>query len=430
MHNKSFCVFPWIHAHVGANSDRLLCCVAKKGKDVPAEESLEEFWNGSYLRQVRTKMLNGEKLPECVHCYRWEKSSHLGESRRQSFTAQYSSLSEEIVDSTRDDGTTSMKPFYFDYRSKTCNFKCRTCGPHASSSIQNEFSRYPDIKALLSVDDDQENISKAVNPRFLETMEKELTENAKSKELRELYWAGGEPLLNPTHWKVMDLLVANGHSQKVTAVYNTNLSADNLLLKKWFSLLNNFKSVNFRLSVDGTGAIGEYIRSGLKYDQFLKNLNAVNSFAQARDFTVVLDITLTSLGLLDLSNLIHLSATNGIQARATPMNFLNHNSYMSAHFFPLKFQMELIEEGLETIKKYSLFDSENARLLSPLRRILLDMRKHPFSITEDNFEPSAPLQHMKMIDKIRDKNFEDLLMDRPELFKWFKQFSGSIQSIF
>ena len=56
-------------------------------------------------------------------------------------------------------------------------------------------------------------------------------------------------------------------------------------------------------SLDATGKIGEYIRTGLKYDQFIENLEQGLETATGKDQRIDLDLTITTPGLLDLKNM-------------------------------------------------------------------------------------------------------------------------------
>ena len=66
-----------------------LCCVSKSEKWVDEQgeplnlqtHSLTDIWNSSAMREVRRKMLAGEKVPACERCYHEEslgQNSHRG----------------------------------------------------------------------------------------------------------------------------------------------------------------------------------------------------------------------------------------------------------------------------------------------------------------------------------------------------------------
>ena len=74
--SPSFCVYPWMEFIIGPTSHIKLCCIAEtpvqnenKGVYDFKKDSIEKYWNSHGLRQIRKKMLKGEKIKACTHCY-------------------------------------------------------------------------------------------------------------------------------------------------------------------------------------------------------------------------------------------------------------------------------------------------------------------------------------------------------------------------
>ena len=72
------CTAPWTHTYVSPQGERRLCCASReeapfqkqyldsgtaRGKFEP--QSLEEHWNSDYMKDIRKRMLAGEKLKQC-----------------------------------------------------------------------------------------------------------------------------------------------------------------------------------------------------------------------------------------------------------------------------------------------------------------------------------------------------------------------------
>ena len=83
------------------------------------------------------------------------------------------------------------------------------------------------------------------------------------------------------HWRYMKRIVELGDGPGLYARYNTNLSR---IRYKGISLaediLPNIRDWQICASLDGTGAIGEYIRTGLKYEQFVDNFRTLLPLAR------------------------------------------------------------------------------------------------------------------------------------------------------
>ena len=94
---KYFCAAPWTHTYVSPQGERRLCCASREeasfqkqyidsgtaeGKFEPV--SLEEHWNSDYMKDIRKRMLNGEKLSQCCLLYTSPSPRDLSTSRMPS----------------------------------------------------------------------------------------------------------------------------------------------------------------------------------------------------------------------------------------------------------------------------------------------------------------------------------------------------------
>ena len=127
-----------------------------------------------------------------------------------------------------------------------------------------------------------------------------------NKTMEEIYWVGGEPLMWDIHWTTMKRIIELGYANQVYPRYNTNLSKIDFQGDNLFQILKHFKDWMICASIDATGDIGEYIRTGLKYDEWLENFKQGMTI-QTNPRQMRLDITLTLPGLFDVHNLVKLS---------------------------------------------------------------------------------------------------------------------------
>ena len=110
-------------------------------------------------------------------------------------------------------------------------------------------------------------------------------------DVEHIYFAGGEPLINPTHWKVLDRVE---NPSKVSLQYNSNLVSVKNIEKYW----PNFKSVMVNASMDAVGQLGEYLRYGTNFTKWENNLNIASNFAN-----VVINPTISILNIFHLREL-------------------------------------------------------------------------------------------------------------------------------
>lgn len=226
---------------------------------------LKDIFNGPSATALRREMLtNTSRLPSvCDKCHITEAGGF--PSYRTRTNEKYKDIVEDLEPNL--DGTAEFRQVYIDYRfSNKCNFKCITCGPSLSSSHAVEFVKlgistswgWDGKTAHVEVD------SESFLPQFKEF----------SKDIREIYFAGGEPLINDHHYDILEWLIET--QQPVDIYYNTNFS--DLTYKK-YDLLDMWSKVNGKIdifaSVDGFGEWGEVIRYGFDQKIFEDNIKKV-----------------------------------------------------------------------------------------------------------------------------------------------------------
>lgn len=265
MHNTTDtkCLAPWMSIHHWPDGNVYPCCLWDSGDPVGNlnEQPLEEIWNAPKLKDARLKMLNGEKVKSCDRCYKLEGTGD--SSYRQRINKEHSQY-ENYLKQTNEDGSLDFMNFHlWDLRiSNFCNFKCRSCGAGLSSSWHKDAVELglvsKDSKALININD---------KTNFLKQIENHYSC------VDEIYFAGGEPLIMPEHYTILDELVKRGKTD-VAIRYSTNFSKLIFKSKHIFEYWKKFNNLELFISIDGVGKIGEYVRSGYNDIEFAKNVEA------------------------------------------------------------------------------------------------------------------------------------------------------------
>lgn len=369
--NKVFCMAPWTHTYISPQSERRMCCASREehsfqkqyidssndekyGKVTESKTalddynpiSLKEHWNSEYMRDIRVKLMRGEEIPQCDVCN--HNLLMEGESYRGWFTGVlFKDKIQEAFDKTDDTGYTTMEPISFDYRfSNLCNFKCRMCGEQLSSTWEtekkihnmwtpeNQSFMIPEIKTAMQ--DFQQNV---VEPEFRDAVSRGIVE--------EMYWVGGEPLMYDVHWWTLEEMLKNGSASKCYMRYNSNLSRVQFGQKNLYEYLPHFKDWMMCASIDGTGEIVEYIRTGIKWDKWLDNFKQGLALPGGKD-KMKLDLTITAPGMFSLKELFDLSIELDVEI-ITKITFAFHPDIM---WSPTSWPRDILNDMVDDILAY------------------------------------------------------------------------------
>ncbi len=269
---KTLCALPWVHLDILPDGKVLHCCLTQRYDAFAGDinkQSIAEIWNSEYMKAIRSKMIQGEEPIECTTCYEKERIS--GTSLRISYNKTFESKLKEIPEITRKDGRVDkldLRHWHFQFNN-LCNFKCRICGPDASSAW------IPDAKKLGWLDngasDRPTKIEKVGQLTSLDFFLKNI------HTIEQISFAGGEPLMVDENWKILDYL--DEHKRyDIRLSFNSNLS---ILKYKNRDALDYWKKWGRRVSVfpsiDEIDDRAELLRRGTNWKNIEENLKAVSN---------------------------------------------------------------------------------------------------------------------------------------------------------
>lgn len=253
------CMMPWIHMHIWPEGKVFPCCMSdsKVSFGNINESSIADIINNDAYKNIRKQMLNGEKPSVCSRCYELEENADTWSLRKNSVQSFWD---EAAIQSTHTDGTIdNFKMRYMDIRfSNLCNMKCRSCGPSLSSSW------YDDHKDIHGDPGHPKFLDVSNNQNFLEDLKTHLDY------VEEVYFAGGEALITPQHYEVLDYWLENNKTD-VKLRYTTNFSVLRYKKMHIFDYWKKFKNVRVAASLDAMGARAEYIRKGTIWEDIENN---------------------------------------------------------------------------------------------------------------------------------------------------------------
>jgi hypothetical protein len=396
------------------NFEQYIDTAAGSGQYIPI--TLEQHWNSKHMRSVRRRMLAGEILPECDVCNNRLLNTSV---YRDYFWHLFQHKMEQVYESTDESGATTMQPVSWDYRfSNLCNFKCRTCGDMLSSAWESEQRQHNMINWHDSKNNwMQPEIRKEIS-QFQDTqIEAEFAEAVEQHRVEEIYWVGGEPLMYEQHWRYMKRIVKLGDGGQVYARYNTNLSrvdfrGDNL----YRDILDHVRDWQICASIDGTGVIGEYIRTGLDYQQFCQNFEQGLKH-QTNPRQMRLDFTLTLPGMFEVDAIQQLAQQYGVELLTKVIFSFSPDIVMS----PLAMPRHLLDPWLDELIKTSTAASMQAVLLQLKTRPTFE-EQWPDTYRAELAKGKARVLKLESI-RTSPTNMAAILSSRPNVARWWNEIS-------
>ena len=383
------------------------------GSGVYQPVSLTEHWNSPHMRSVRLRMMRGETLPECEVCNNKLLNTDV---YRDYFNRLFEHKYEECMRATDRHGFTRVKPVSWDYRfSNLCNFKCRMCGDMLSSSWETEQRQHNMIDFTNSKNNWMRPEVREQISQFQDTqIENEFALAVEQHRVEEVYWVGGEPLMYEQHWRYMKRIIELGDGPGVYARYNTNLSrVDYRGVNLYRDVLAHLRDWQICASLDGTGAIGEYIRTGLDYASWLENFKQGIEVAKHRR-QMRIDFTLTLPGLFEVERMQRLADELNVDILAKVIFSFTPDIILS----PLALPRQLLD--------YTVDRLVTALPAGALRDVILQLKQRP------TFEEQWPDQYQQglikgkrrvlQLEHIRGDTYTlaDIIGTDPEISKWYE----------
>ena len=415
---------PWTHTYLSPQTERRMCCASREpaqnfeqyidtaagtGKYIPI--TLEQHWNSDHMKSVRQRMIAGETLSECEVCNDQLLNTDV---YRSYFNRLFGHKYDEAMASTDSTGYTTMLPVSWDYRfSNLCNFKCRTCGDMLSSAWETEQRQHNMIDWTNPKNNWMKPELKREITRFQDTqIEQEFAQAVEQHRVEEIYWVGGEPLMYEQHWRYMKRIIELGDGHRVYARYNTNLSRVHYADTNLFSdILDHVRDWQVCASIDGTGAIGEYIRTGLHYTSWLDNFR--QGLAHARHPRQMrLDFTLTLPGMFEVENMQKLAQNLDVSILAKVIFSFGPDIIMS----PLALPRDLLEPWIDELLPGTT---------GAMHDVLQQLKQRPTFEEQWPDQYQAGLQRgkarIRKLESIRPHGviMDDIVSRRPAVSRWW-----------
>jgi len=266
---------------------------------------LEYHWNSETMQRIRRQVLVGERPPECKPCFGLEdqgveslRQRHIkGEIPEARINLYPDALSKMSHDFTMPFEIPTMELKL----NNLCNLKCRMCHPMDSTSwndwdqVEEFYKKENNIMFHIV---NEHNLKEKPfldkfqdNPEWWASLEKNLPH------FRRVEFAGGEPLMDPQHYRILDMLAPYG--SQIEIKYATNLSMLGKSNRTVWEYWPKFKSVAVNVSIDGIGDSYEYVRGNASWSELVTNIKQIQTIPNISRIVGAVTVQVSNVLILD-----------------------------------------------------------------------------------------------------------------------------------
>ena len=280
--SKTFCNFPWKQLYISTSGNHRICCMNQDNitKDDGyfhfnmTRDKISDSWNSEYMKEMRVKLMNGEKHDNCRRCYQQEELGH--QAMRDDLGMK------DLIKDTGEDGTYNKQPNTLELHfGNLCNLSCKMCSQNYSTTIGKELIKMGEndpefLKWVKSQSGNINNWTGQLDVAYDWFKDKKIRLQVfehVSKNVTNLQVIGGEPTVIKEFWELLEYLDDNNTLAEKNLLVSSNLTNVNPKLTRW---LGKTQEWMVAASIDGIGDRNGYIRYPSDWNTILRNLKFYN----------------------------------------------------------------------------------------------------------------------------------------------------------
>lgn len=349
-------------------------------------DELKTIWTSEHRRKLLEDHKNGIKNPTCNFC--WHAEDVGVESIRQKFNKKL----KDVEVNEHQPRIMILKP------GNLCNNACRSCNAHTSS--------------MWYKDDYQMREQKQSYKEYLEFFDRHKTAYKENTSLENtfaewedeiVFWDmyGGEPLIIPLFYKLLDQASSNKNAKKKDFNIHTNgMIYKNDLVAK----LSQFKSARIGYSIDAVGKKNDYIRYGSKWENIINNLKLyAEDCKKYSNVRIDIRTTITPWNIFYYDEVYDFFKKLNIFASG---EWCTDKTYNDIRYLPMGVKNKIVE-------KLFSYDCNDSVWLALLNRVKLWIMSVP-----PNYEKykNSFIKFNNRLDEIRLEKFDNVFPEYAKLF--------------
>lgn len=308
--SPSFCAAKWLNATIWLNSGKTVSCHHPPSHQIDTsklEEDPSAIHNTSHKQEMRRQMLVGRRPSECEYCWKIEDigKDHISDRVFKTFIFD----DKDIEKISKEEPSVRVVPRYLEIAfDRTCNFACSYCNPSFSTTWKKDILNFGPYQGLstdkrnhythLHEDSDAESPDENPYIRAFWRWWPELSQN-----LKVLRVTGGEPLLSPHFWNLMEK-VGQLEGRTFELAVNSNLGSSPKVIQRLIDASHKIEHLEIFTSNEAFGIQAEYIRDGLQFSLWKENVENLMTEGKVRRLHCMM--TINSLCLFSISEFLDL----------------------------------------------------------------------------------------------------------------------------
>ena len=425
----SFCGAKWYNATVWLGSGMTTSChhpLPHRVGEVSVQYNPKTLHNTPEKKMDRLLMQQGKRPEGCEYCWRVEDTGTDAISDRPYKSMIYTE--EELDFAANLDPSTDVDlktlEIAFD---RNCNFACSYCNPAFSTTWAKDINTNGPYRNLTS--DGRNHYTHShnnsqlyregdTNP-YVEAFFKWWDTDLKNS-LRELRITGGEPLMSPDLWRLLDWFKVNKSDVKLAI--NSNLGSKPALIQRLIDASHDIPHVELYTSCEATGAKAEYIRDGLVWQEWLNNIDLIATKGNFKALHVM--ATINGLCLTDIVNfldtIMSMKETYGRNWPTITLNILRFPSFQS----PIVMPAEIKKKTADDLRSWYNKNTESNLLHDMEREHILRLITYLEEIETPHNGASSMQELQKdfkvFYDHYSYRRSKNLISTFPEIADWYR----------
>jgi hypothetical protein len=343
--SDSFCAAKWYNATIWLGSGQTTSCHHPPAHSIDLAEIKNNpaaLHNTQQKKIERQQMQRGERPRGCEYCWKIEDMSADAVSDRVYKTVIYKEEDLDVAFTTPGSKDVNLKTLEIAF-DRTCQFACSYCNPAFSSSWVKDIRNNGPYIGLVS--DGRGHFNHAhdhsqlykfgeTNPyveAFFQWWETDLHQS-----LDELRITGGEPLMSGHTWQLIDWFKKNQGRSRTRLAINSNLGLEPGRMVEFINAVEQIPHIEVYTSNESVGSHAEYIRDGLNYQQWLRNMQMLIDSGSINQLHVMCTINALCLESLPefLDELVEFKKKYGRDFPNFTLNILRFPSFQSPLILP------------------------------------------------------------------------------------------------